>query len=117
LQSTKGVVFLSTPFRGTRAKPAAEWRVFIAGVIGNDDEASTALLKDLGENSSYLENLVEGFGMMTFKYRFEIRCFFETQKTQILNAVLNRTLARHITATNYIVSFKTVLEIIALTDF
>lgn len=89
----------------------------MAGVIGNNCEASTALLRGLEEDSDYLANLVENFGMMTVKYRFEIRCFFETRKTQILNAVLNRTLSALVTFTNYIVRFITVLDIIALAKF
>ena len=91
--------------------------MFIAGVVGDDHEASTTLLEDLGENSGYLEKLVEDFGKMTFKYGFEIRCFFETRKTQILNAVFNRTISKQITSTNYIVGLRTVLKIIALADF
>lgn len=91
--------------------------MFIAGVIGEDHETSTSLLKDLGENSSLLEQLVEDFGITTVKYEMEIRCFFETRKTQIPNAVLNRKLSNQIEPGLHIVRFETALQTVALANF
>jgi ankyrin repeat protein len=89
LRSTAGIIFLGTPLRGTKAKKVAEWSTFISGIIGKDDESSTTLVEDLAANSSNLESLIEDFGKLTIKYGMEIRCFYETRKTQVLKAVFN----------------------------
>ncbi|EPE31353.1 alpha/beta-Hydrolase [Glarea lozoyensis ATCC 20868] len=94
LQYTKGVIFLGTPLRGTRVKSPAEWRVFISAMWDANHEPSTTLLEDLGENSSNLESIVEAFGKSTIKHEIEIRCFYETRTTQILNAVLRRSVSK-----------------------
>ena len=92
MQSTIGVIFLATPLRGTGAKDAAEWRSFISRILGQ--QPSTTLIKDLAETASTLQGLVEDFGKMTIRIGLKIRCFYETRPTQILNAVLNKNIAK-----------------------
>jgi hypothetical protein len=103
LQCTKGVIFLGTPLRGTRVKSHAEWRVFISAMWDANHEPSTSLLEDLGENSSNLESIVEAFGKSTIKHEIEIRCFYETRTTQILNAVLRRSVSKWLKPTKIMV--------------
>ncbi|KAL5351267.1 hypothetical protein ACLOAV_003119 [Pseudogymnoascus australis] len=88
---TSGVVFLGSPLRGTKAASFAGWKNFVFGILGPTQESSCTLLDDLKENSSRLENLVAEFGKLTVRSRtqagIEIRCFYETRKTQVLNAI------------------------------
>jgi hypothetical protein len=105
LRSTAGIIFLGTPLRGTRAKEAAEWKTFISGIVGKDHESSTTLIEDLAANSSNLESLVEDFGKLTIKYGLEIRCFYETRKTQILKSVLSSHFKRLATFVEILVGF------------
>jgi hypothetical protein len=79
-------------------------------------ETSSTLVKDLEENSSSLENLVEDFGKMTIRDGLEVRCFYETQNTQILNAVLNRALAKLMKFTERVVSFQISLQAVLFVD-
>jgi hypothetical protein len=69
-------------------------------------ETSSTLVKDLEENSSSLENLVEDFGKMTIRDGLKVRCFYETRTTQILNAVLPRGFINFINFPEGVVSFQ-----------
>jgi hypothetical protein len=69
-------------------------------------ETSSTLVEDLEENSSSLENLVEDFGKMTIRDGLKVRCFYETQTTQILNAVLPKRVASLMKFTERVVSFQ-----------
>ncbi|OBU00767.2 hypothetical protein VE01_01233 [Pseudogymnoascus verrucosus] len=88
---TAGVIFLGSPLRGTKAATFAGWKNLIFGILGPDQESSDTLLDDLKENSSRLENLVAEFGKLTVRSRtqagIEVRCFYETRKTQVSNAI------------------------------
>ncbi|PVH69560.1 hypothetical protein DL98DRAFT_361351, partial [Cadophora sp. DSE1049] len=84
---TAGVMFLGSPLRGTRAATFAGWKNFISGILGPNQESSGTLLADLKENSSRLETLTAEFGKLTVQNRMEIRCFYETRKTQVFNAI------------------------------
>ncbi|KAM3077065.1 hypothetical protein ACMFMF_004980 [Clarireedia jacksonii] len=88
---TVGVIFLGSPLRGAQAATFAGWQNFISGFIGLSKESSCTLLKDLEANSSRLESLVADFGKLTVPSQtqagIEIRCFYETRKTQLLNAI------------------------------
>lgn len=90
-EQTTGVIFLGSPLRGTRAATFAGWKNFVFGILGHDQESSTTLLSDLEENSSRLESLVADFAKLTIRNRaqkgMEIRCFYETRKTQMLNSI------------------------------
>ncbi|OBT50883.1 hypothetical protein VE04_08686, partial [Pseudogymnoascus sp. 24MN13] len=88
---TAGVIFLGSPLRGTKAATFAGWKNLVFGILGPDQESSDTLLDDLKENSSRLENLVAEFGKLTVRSRtqagIEVRCFYETRKTQMSNAI------------------------------
>jgi hypothetical protein len=79
-------------------------------------ESSSTLIKDLEENSSSLENLVEDFGKMTIRDGLQIRCFYETRTTQILNAVLPRQISSLMPFTEQIVSSRMLPSVFLLTD-
>ena len=93
LLSVVGVIFLGTPFRGSLSARAIKWRLIVAGIMGK--ETSDRLMKDLEGNTGVLENLVQRFSEMAIQpwLQLPITCFYETQKSQILNAVLPRRIA------------------------
>jgi hypothetical protein len=72
------VVFLGTPLRGTGAARDARWDILISGIMGK--ETSSTLVKDLEENSSSLESLVEDFGKMAIRDGLKVRCFTKPEK-------------------------------------
>lgn len=88
---TAGVIFLGSPLRGTKAATFAGWKNFVFGILGPTEESSSMLLDDLKANSSRLEILVAEFGKLTVQSRIqagmEIRCFYETRKTQVFNSI------------------------------
>lgn len=88
---TAGVIFLGSPLRGTKAATFAGWKNFVFGILCPNRESSCALLDDLKANSSRLETLVAEFGKLTVQSRMqagmEIRCFYETRKTQVFNSI------------------------------
>jgi hypothetical protein len=88
---TAGVIFLGSPLRGTKAATFAGWKNFVFGILGSKQESSCTLLDDLKANSSRLETLVAEFGKLTMQSRMqagmEIRCFYETRKTQVFNSI------------------------------
>jgi hypothetical protein len=88
---TAGVIFLGSPLRGTKAASLAAWKNFGFDLIGRNQESSSTLLDDLEANSSRLEDMVAKFGKLTVPGRtqrgMEIRCFYETRKTQVFNAI------------------------------
>ena len=90
-EQTAGVIFLGSPLRGTKAATFAGWKNFVFGILGHNQESSITLLSDLEANSSRLESLVADFGKLTIRSGMqkgmEIRCFYETRKTQVLNAI------------------------------
>ena len=56
-------------------------------------ETSETLLQDLRENANSLDNMVYNFAMMTIENNLQIRCFYETRKTQVANFA-SRTIAK-----------------------
>ena len=90
-RQTAGVIFLGSPLRGTLAATFAGWKNFVFGILDPNQGSLCTLLDDLKANSSRLENLVAEFGKLTVRNRMqagiEIRCFYETRKTQLLNAI------------------------------
>ncbi|KAG7009680.1 hypothetical protein G7Y79_00002g007950 [Physcia stellaris] len=55
-------------------------------------ETSETILQGLRENANSLDNMVYKFAMMTIEHKLQIRCFYETRKTQVAN-VVSRTIA------------------------
>jgi hypothetical protein len=108
LLSTVGVVFLATPLRGSRAAPAAQWRVVVAGIMGQ--QVSDTLVRDLDGKTGVLEHLVQIFAenVNASWLRLPIHCFYETQPTEILRSVIGRNWAGRLSTsyTNRIVSCK-----------
>ena len=96
LKSTIGVIFLGTPLRGTKTASIAEWVALIRGFMNK--ETSDTLLQSLREKTSSLDTLVHEFSKLALRlaiaHNFQIRCFYETRRTQIVTAVLRRQLAR-----------------------
>ncbi|RDW57837.1 hypothetical protein BP5796_12638 [Coleophoma crateriformis] len=86
LHSILGVVFLGTPLRGTPLTTAAEREIFVRGILGETTSSKT-LLSEIKELSNTLEALVDDFADMARELNYEIRCFFETKKTQIIRRV------------------------------
>ncbi len=93
LRSTVGVVFLATPLRGSGAAPAAQWRVFVSGIMGNN--VSDKLIRDLDAKTGVLEHLVRVFAENANAswLKLPIHCFYETQRTEILRSLLPRNVA------------------------
>jgi hypothetical protein len=109
---TAGVIFLGSPLRGTEAATFAGWKNFVYGILDPNQGSSSTLLSDLEVNSTRLENIVAEFGKLTVQSRMqagmEIRCFYETQETEVSNAISrnlpikHKILVRLIAATNSI---------------
>jgi hypothetical protein len=111
---TAGVIFLGTPLRGTTAATFAGWKNYVFGILGDNYESSCTLLDDLKANSSRLENMMAEFGKLTvqspMQAGMEIRCFYETRKTMLSNAISRSWPIKHeilvslIAATNLIIT-------------
>ena len=88
LLATSGVVFLGSPLQGTRAAKAAEWHVMIAGILNR--HPSQTLLQDLDGSTRALRETTHLFVKMITTPPLEIitTCFWETQESQVLKAVL-----------------------------
>jgi hypothetical protein len=86
-------VFLATPWRGSRAAPAAQWRVVVSGIMGAN--TSDTLVRDLDAKSGVLEDLVRIFAENANAswLKLPIHCFYETGKTEILRSLVNRNVA------------------------
>ncbi|KAH6705268.1 hypothetical protein BKA61DRAFT_492791, partial [Leptodontidium sp. MPI-SDFR-AT-0119] len=94
---TASVIFLGSPLRGTKAATFAGWK-FVFGILDPTQESSCTLLDDLKANSSRLENLMAEFGKLTvqspIQAGMEIRCFYETRKTQVFNSISRKSLIK-----------------------
>ena len=88
LLATSGVVFLGSPLQGTRAAKAAEWHVMIAGILNR--HPSQTLLQDLDGSTRALRETTHCFVKMITTPPLEIMttCFWETQESPVLKAVL-----------------------------
>ena len=80
-------MFLGTPLRGTATASIAKWLVIIRGFFGK--ETSKTLLKGLEEENECLDNLIHDFAEMAIQCNIQIRCFYETHKTQVGRAVMS----------------------------
>ena len=77
--STCGIVFLGTPFRGSKA---SSWGVIMtncASVLGLGSD--NRLLKTLKEGSERLDTLLQDFVYMAKIYAMRLECFYETKGT------------------------------------
>lgn len=83
LRSTTGVVFLGTPLRGTTIAGIADWVAMIRRLMGK--ETSRSLLQSLKNEAASLDTLIHDFSKMAIEHKFQIRCFYETRRTQTMN--------------------------------
>lgn len=86
-RQTAGVIFLGSPLRGTKVATFAGWKNFVFGILDPNQESSCTLLDDLKEDSSRLEIMVADFAKLAVQAGMEIRCFYETGTTQVLNSI------------------------------
>ena len=90
--SVVGIIFLGTPLRGTPVASMAQWLGLIHGFVGK--EISDTLLMELEDRNDMLGHVIQEFAKMARLCKLEIRCFYETRRTQVLNAVTKRWIAR-----------------------
>ena len=86
LSRTKGIVFLGTPFRGSQGAGAAEYRIMVAGLVGGST-ASDSLLRVLDDNPGDRGELTDAFVTLASEHRIALDFFYETEKTDIANAL------------------------------
>ena len=89
LDVTEGIVFLGTPFRGSKAELLARVRELIARVMGAS--SSSALLEVLRNADGFLTRVRHQFaGLAHQRWRHPCRltCFYETEPTEFRKAVL-----------------------------
>jgi hypothetical protein len=82
---------MGTPFRGSKAGGAAETRVLVASLIGGT--SCDKLVKDVDGKSGVFDEIVEVFSGLVWKAKIPIRCFYETQKTNVARAILPKLIA------------------------
>lgn len=88
LVANSGVVFLGSPLQGTKAGKGAQWRAMLGAILNKGP--SQTLLEDLDGSTRALRDTSEKFVTMvtTPPMQTMIMCFWESQKTQVLRAVL-----------------------------
>ena len=92
LNSVVGIIFLGTPLRGTPVASMTQWVGLIHGFVGK--ETSDTLLMELEDRNDMLGHVIQDFAKMARLCKLEIRCFYETRRTQVLNAIVKRWIAR-----------------------
>ena len=105
LTATSGVVFLGSPLQGTKVGKAAQWRAMLAGILNK--APSQTLLEDLDGNTRALRRTSESFVAMMKTPPMQTMmtmCFWESQKTQILKAILPSWTLSHLSSLQTIVS-------------
>jgi hypothetical protein len=78
-------------------KQKLDWKVIVSTIQGK--EVSDVLYKDLDANTGVLSELINSFSLCANGkwrpwYRIPMCCFYETKRTQILNAVLPKWLPK-----------------------
>lgn len=104
--ATVGAVFLATPFRGSDAAPQVKWLVTIKEIMG--EQSSDQLIKDLEKEHDFVHQRVQRFAEVAHatSTQLPVHCFYETQKTELLQKLLSRNIASKLAwrRTNKIVS-------------
>lgn len=103
--ATSGVVFLGSPLQGTRAGRVAQWRAMLAGILNQNP--SQTLLQDLNGNTKILRETSKRFVKIIRAPPMQtmIKCYWESQKTQVLKAVLPTWVEALLAATKSIVRY------------
>ena len=70
----------------------AQWVGLIHGFVGK--ETIDTLLKKPEDRNDMLGDAIQDFANMARLCKLEIRCFYETRRTQVLNAIAKRWIAR-----------------------
>ena len=117
LVATSGVVFLGSPLQGTRAGKAARWQAMLGGILNK--QPSQTLLEDLDGDTRVLRETSEKFIRMvtTRPMQTMTMCFWESQKTQVLKAVLPAWTLQAFTNLHMIVSLMYQTKITANQDW
>ncbi|KAI9672821.1 MAG: hypothetical protein M1831_000257 [Alyxoria varia] len=92
LKNTAGVIFLGSPLRGTATAGPAQQLAYLRGAFGKS--TSETLLNGLKENDVHLRTVIQDFAEGAISRKLQIRCFYETQQTNIANAAMNRWIAQ-----------------------
>ena len=94
--ATTGVVFIGTPLQGTKAGNAAQWQTMLGGILNKSP--SNTLLQDLDGGTKALRETTRRFNKLvrTPPMRTMIICFWETQKSQALKAILPLAALKHV---------------------
>ena len=90
LESTQGVIFLGTPFRGSGAASAAHIRLLIAQVMGATVSPRLVKMLELEDETGSLATIRSDFCSIArkrWKSKYRVACFFETRPTQPLKMV------------------------------
>lgn len=98
LNSTVGVVFLGTPFRGSDGTWAAQTRVQVAKIVGN--HASDTLLSVLEKKSGIRNEIRHEFVKLLrshWKGESRIVCFYETRETSVYKAIVSERISSMMT--------------------
>ena len=92
-------MFLGSPLQGTRAGNAAQWHAMISGILGR--HPSQTLLEDLDGSRRALRETTHRFAIMikTPPMQMMTTCFWETETSQVLKAVLPASLPKRILRT------------------
>ncbi|KAH8645473.1 hypothetical protein BX600DRAFT_519485 [Xylariales sp. PMI_506] len=77
LTSTTGLVFLGTPFRGTKMKPLADVLAKLMRPVGSHD----GVLKGLGYDDPDLRDSLHNFCRLGNKLNIDVSCFYELFET------------------------------------
>ena len=88
LVANSGVVFLGSPLQGTKAGKAAQWRAMLGAIL--DKQSSQTLLEDLDGSTRALREASRNYVKMvtTSPMQTMTMCFWESQPTQLLKAIL-----------------------------
>ena len=106
LVANSGVVFLASPLQGTRAGKAAQWQTMLAGILNK--KPSKTLLEDLDGSTRVLRETSKKFVRMvtTPPMKTMTMCFWESQKTKVLKAIIPVWAGTLASSANMIVSYQ-----------
>lgn len=87
-KDTRGIVFLSTPFRGTSFQDVAKWvEPGLAMYAWFQDRKVTTLLDNVKEATSALHGLVCSFTQLCRDYHYQVFTFYEKGYTNLYGKV------------------------------